>query len=153
MDGTERFYSHPSKHGLQNRCLGFQERDASRCFGVFLQQGTECGLQYVVAKRKLFGVFLWIRGFSFAYVHEHPKMFFISRLSSNSYKDHLVKQHVRAQKHVSTSIRAIKTRENYSLKYALLAVFFCFYVNCLTFFCICTWNVCCFKMVSVLLVQ
>ena len=104
-------------------------------------------------KNELFGVFLGICGFSFAYVHEHPKMFFISRLSSNSYKDHLVKQHVRAQKHVSTSIRAIKTRENYSLKYALLAVFFCFYVNCLTFFCICTWNVCCFKMVSVLLVQ
>ena len=103
-------------------------------------------------KNELFGVFPGIRGFSFAYVHEHPKMFFISRLSSNSYKDHLVKQHVRAQKHVSTSIRAIKTRENCTLNHALLAffVFMCFFWH---FFCTCTWNVCCFNMVSVFLVQ
>ena len=57
MDETERFYSHPSRHGLQNRCLGFQERDASRCFGVFLQQGTECELQYVVAKTNFLASF------------------------------------------------------------------------------------------------
>ena len=37
------------KTWLANRCLGYQERDASRCFCFLLQQGKECGLEYVVA--------------------------------------------------------------------------------------------------------
>ena len=77
------------KTWLQNRRLGYQARDAGRCFCVLLQQGPEYGLQYVVANTNFLASFSEFVDSSFAYVHEHSKMFFSSRLSLNSYEDHL----------------------------------------------------------------